>query len=87
MLPALAFFAPKQNPAYVSGNQTLLGLPEVLEHLKEHDSDSGLSLSGDWAGEDEDDGHTVPHALTTRHGTQIRAVIRLDLKDNTQRAF
>ena len=34
---------------------------------EEYDSDSDLSLSGDDAEEDEDDGHAVPHTLTTRH--------------------
>lgn len=52
---------------------------EVLEDLEEYDSDSDLSLSGDEAEEVEDDGHAVPHTLTTRHGRQIRAVVRLDL--------
>ena len=52
---------------------------EVLEDLEEYDSDSDLSLSGDEAEEDEDDGNAVSHTLTTRHGRQIRAVVRLDL--------
>ena len=30
-------------------------------------------------GEDVDDGHTVPHTLTTRQGKQIKAMVRLDL--------
>ena len=50
---------------------------EVLEDLEEYDSDS--SLSGDEAEEDEDDGLAVSHKLTTRHGRQTRAVVRLDL--------
>ena len=29
--------------------------------------DSDMSLSGDKAEEDEDDGHAVPHTLTTQH--------------------
>ena len=49
------------------------------EVTEEYDSDSDLSLSGDEAEEDKDDEHAVPHTLTTRHGKQIRAVVRLDL--------
>ena len=39
-----------------------------------------LSLSGNEAEEDDDVGmYVVPNTLTTRHGRQIRAVVRLDL--------
>ena len=48
-------------------------LPAVLV------TSSDLSLSGNEAEEDENDGmYVVPNTLTTRHG-QIRAVLRLDV--------
>ena len=49
-------------------------LPAVLV------TSSDLSLSDNEAEEDEDVGmYVVPNTLTTRHGRQIRAVVRLDL--------
>ena len=49
-------------------------LPAVLV------TSSDLSLSGNEAEEDEEVGmYVVPNTLTTRHGRQIRAVVRLDL--------
>ena len=51
-------------------------LPAVLV------TSSDLSLSGNEAEKDEDVGmYVVPNTLTTRHGRQIRAVVRLDLQD------
>lgn len=53
---------------------------EESGEAEEYDSDSDLSLSGNEAEEDEDVGmYVVPNTLTTRHGRQIRAVVRLDL--------
>ncbi|KAJ7372883.1 hypothetical protein OS493_016810 [Desmophyllum pertusum] len=53
---------------------------EESGEAEEYDSDSDLSLSGNEAEEDEDVGmYVVPNILTTRHGRQIRAVVRLDL--------
>lgn len=63
--------------------EEVLGDQEDLEEsgeAEEYDSDSDLSLSGNEAEEDEDVGmYVVPNTLTTRHGRQIRAVVRLDL--------
>ena len=49
-------------------------LPAVLV------TSSDLSVSGNETKEDEDvEMYVVPNTLTSRHGRQIRAVVRLDL--------
>ena len=84
--------APKNYPENFSGTRSFRDFwethacPEKFSGTRsfrdfwETHASSDLSLSGNEAEEDEDVGmYVVPNTLTTRHGRQIRAVVRLDL--------